>query len=550
MDQPIFLVPVAGPPMEPISLTSKPGGLTIGRHGDCDVLMPADADRVSRFHARFDVADGQWSLVDLSSRWGTSVNGVRLSPNTPVPLDEGDLIRFSPYTFAFASTPKRRGMMANRDMGHTLVRTIGADVPTGFVDTMLHLLLSSAEQVHQSTDEKMLAERLIDAALRGTGLSNAAFLRAIDQNGSVEVVASRFTSALSESEPMRFSQSLIQAASEGRPFEISGDTDISHSIVQMGIGSALCVPLAIGASEADSTVAAYLYLDSRGMITPQLRPQAKEFCVALGRMASLSLANLKRLDIEKRQARMEAELKSAANVQSWMLPRRHTQIGTLQCIGESRFGQGMGGDFFDLIDLGNNRIAVTIGDVSGKGMTASVLMTATQGYLHAALRASGDPKCAVENVHAFISPRKPVGKFVTAWVGVIDLAARTLRYVDAGHGYAVLRRPDGTCEQLDHGGGGPPIGMIDEATYTAIDLPMPEGSSLLLMSDGIVEQFGLVPQADGSTKRDQFEVAGAIRCLEANAASDDMVNCLFTELIKHAGTSSLSDDATIVWIRS
>lgn len=548
----MYLVPVAGPPMEPVEIKAQSGGVTIGRHGDCDVLMPADADRISRFHARFDVVEGNWSITDLNSRWGTSVNGVRLTPETSVPLDEGDLIRFSPYTFVFSNTRQRRdGLSANQDFGHTMVRTITPDGPTGLIDNMLQLLLTGAEQVGQSTSEKMLAERLMEAALRGTGMSNAAFLRAIDQNGRYEIVAARFSST-HQNEPARFSQSLIQAASTGRAAEIAGGSasdEISHSIVQMNIGSALCVPLTIGSSEIDATVAAYLYLDSRGMMSAQLRPQARDFCVALGRMASLSLANLKRIDIEKRQARIEAELKNAANVQSWMLPRRVTTVGTLACIGESRFGQGMGGDFFDLIDLGNDRVAVTIGDVSGKGVTASVLMTATQGYLHAALRASGDPKLAVESVHAFIAPRRPAGKFVTGWIGVIDLKARMLRYVDAGHGYAVLHKPDGTIEQLE-AGGGPPIGMIDEAKYEAAETPMPEGSALLLMSDGIIEQPGVVKQTDGTPKRDQFEIAGVLRCLKSNANEDDFVTCLFEELVKHAGTNSLSDDATIVWIRS
>lgn len=545
----MYLVPVEGPPMDPVEIKAQPGGVTLGRHGDCDVLMPADADRVSRFHARFDSREGNWSIVDLNSRWGTSVNGVRLTPEAAVPLDEGDLIRFSPYTFVFSATRERRGTLASLDRGHTMVRTITSDGPTGLVDNMLNLLLSGAEQVHQSTSEKMLAERLIDAALRGTGMSNAAFLRAIDQKGRYEIVASKFTSHHDENEPIRFSQSLIQAASGGDSAEIAGIEDTSHSIVQMNIGSALCVPLTIGSSEIDSTVAAYLYLDSRGMMSAGLRPQARDFCIALGRMASLSLANLKRIDIERRQAKMDAELKSAAHVQSWMLPRRNTTIGSLACIGESRFGQGMGGDFFDLIDLGDDKVAVTIGDVSGKGVTASVLMTATHGYLHAALRASQDPKRAVESVHAFIAPRRPSGKFVTGWIGVIDLAARTIRYVDAGHGYAVLKLPDGRIEKLESAGG-PPIGMIDDATYDSAEIAMPAGASLLLMSDGIVEQFGLVKQPDGTTKREQFEIDGAIRCMGAHGNDADLVTCLFEELIRHAGSSNLSDDATIVWIRS
>ena len=99
-----------------------------------------------------------------------------------------------------------------------------------------------------------------------------------------------------------FSRSLLAAAANGHVAEIAGpgmQQDISHSIVQMKITAAICVPLMLGGSPA-----AFLYLDSRGA-APALRSSATAFCVALGRMASLALANLKRLDIEKRQAAME-----------------------------------------------------------------------------------------------------------------------------------------------------------------------------------------------------------------------------------------------------
>lgn len=551
MSDTMYLVPVSGPPIKPLEIKPQVGGVTIGRHSNCDVLMPDNADRISRFHARLDCVNGDWSIVDLNSRWGTTVNGVRLTPHTSFPMVEGYLLLLSPYTFVFSSTPTRSGgVSASSDEGMTVVRAIATDKTTGVAGQMLQLLLEGSEQVSRATSEKMLADKLMDAALRGTGMTNAAFLRALDQNGRYEIIASRFTSHVSD-ESLRFSRSLIRTASAGVPAEISGtQQDYSQSIVQMNIGSAICVPLTIGSTDNDVTVAAYLYLDSRGMMAAPLGPQVRDFCIALGRMASLALTNLMRLDIERRQAGLESELKNAAYVQSWMLPRRNTTIGPLSCVGESRFGQGMGGDFFDLIDLGNNKVAVTIGDVSGKGVTASVLMTATQGYLHAALRASSDPQAAVTSAHAFIAPRRPVGKFITAWVGVIDLNAQVLRYVDAGHGYAVVQKPDGTCEHLECNGGGPPIGMIDDATYTAVEVPMAKGSSLLLLSDGIIEQFGHSKGADGGPKGEQFAIEGVLGCMKSNAAGADLVTCLFEALVKHAGSPTLSDDATIVWVKS
>ncbi|HEY8665823.1 MAG TPA: PP2C family protein-serine/threonine phosphatase, partial [Tepidisphaeraceae bacterium] len=270
-----------------------------------------------------------------------------------------------------------------------------------------------------------------------------------------------------------------------------------------------------------------------------LRPNAAAFCLALGRMASLALANLKRIDIERRQALIEAELSAAAAAQRWILPRREARIGVFSYLGESRPGQYVGGDFFDVIPLGENKIAVALGDVSGKGIPASVLMTASQGFLHAALLEHGRPDRAVTNLNRFVNPRRPENKFITLWVGVFDAAAGTLSYVDAGHGYGIMLREDGTFEPLA-GGEGLPIGVDADSIYQATTVPLPAGGAALIVSDGIIEQPGA-----GNTPA--FEMEGVRRAISLPAP--DRVAALFDAVIAHAATDKLSDDATAVMVR-
>src|SRR4051794_14515070 len=100
----MFLVPIAGPPLEPILLSPVSGGQSIGRHEQCDLKLPADTETVSRFHARFFCDDsGQWRVIDLNSRWGTFVNGVQIEPNAQASLREDDQIRIAPWAFRFSS---------------------------------------------------------------------------------------------------------------------------------------------------------------------------------------------------------------------------------------------------------------------------------------------------------------------------------------------------------------------------------------------------------------------------------------------------------------
>jgi serine phosphatase RsbU (regulator of sigma subunit) len=322
--------------------------------------------------------------------------------------------------------------------------------------------------------------------------------------------------------------------------------NISASMVQLQISSAICVPLMLGqAGASGGSVAAYLYLDSRGSMARPLRPGASAFCVALGRMASLALANLKRMEMEKRQAAIEADFQAAATAQRWIMPRRCTVHGPFQCTGESRPGQYIGGDFFDLIPLSPTQLAVALGDVSGKGVTASVLMTASQGFLHAALRRHLRADLAMRELNAFICPRRPEGKFVTMWVGVFDAEKRTISYVDAGHSYALAQRGDKSIEQLDVGGG-LPIGVDESAEYHDETASFARGDRVIVVSDGIIEQFGLV-QTDEGAQRRQFEVEGVKRALLAK--TEDLVAHLFDEVVRHAGTTKLSDDATSVLVR-
>lgn len=535
-----WLVPIVGPEFPAIEVSDRAGGITLGRHEQCDVQLPLTAEQVSRLHARFERDGLDVRVTDLGSRWGTYVNGVKLQPQHPTLLAEGDLIRITPWTFTLSRTATRRGLQSSEDSVNTVVRSVGLDAQQPLAQDMLALLLESAAAIHAATSESELAERLIDVAIRGTGLVNAALLRPVDNHGHYEVIASRLGAMAERAGPASFSRSLLSAAARGQVAELGGQLagNVSESIVIMKINAALCVPLMLGGSPA-----AFLYLDSRGSTPQSLRPNAAGFCVALGRMASLALANLKRQDMERREAQLNAELEAAATAQKCILPPRATTHGPLTVLGESRPGRHVGGDFFDIIPLANGRLALAVGDVSGKGISASVLMTASQGFLHAALEREQDLAQAVTALNRFIHPRRPASKFVTLWAAILDPGARTLHYVDAGHSYAVLRRGDGTLQQLDDGGG-LPVGVDDSTVYHASATTFDAGDGLMVVSDGIVEQFP--PRGDASDYQ-QFGMKGLLRHLQD--MHDDPVAALFEALVAYAGTDKLADDATAVWVR-
>jgi phosphoserine phosphatase RsbU/P len=297
-----------------------------------------------------------------------------------------------------------------------------------------------------------------------------------------------------------------------------------------------------------STVAAYLYLDSRSgsQMLRTLRPNSAGFCLALAKIAGLALANLKRLDIERRSAQIEAELNAAMAAQRWILPKGTTTAGPFVCSGTSRPGEYVGGDFFDAIVLPDGRLAVALGDVSGHGIAASVLMTASQGFLHAALSQHGDLAKAVQDLNRFVHPRRPDTKFVTLWVGLFDPKKMTLTYVDAGHGYALLAGDDHTFKKLSEGDA-MPIGIMPDSIYTVAETPLPSHGRAVVISDGLVEQTD--GDSAGGQSHEQFQIGRVQSAISSTVAGGDAIANLFESVYKFAGTQSLSDDATAVLVK-
>ena len=265
------------------------------------------------------------------------------------------------------------------------------------------------------SDEYGLAEVLIDAACRGSGMSNAALLRPVDANGGIEVIAA--------SKPLitggQYSRSLINSASGGviAAFSPHSEEAAPHSLVMMKIEAALCVPLMLG-----TAVAGYLYIDARqdsADLSANDWAAASGFCAALGRIGSLALANLKRVDVER--PRCPGRGRNTSRRPGVTVGHAAPRVSAcdLSMRGESRPGRVVGGDFFDFIPLDDGQLAVAVGDVAGKGLGASVLITVVQGFLHAALQQS-PPEIAVERLGRFLAARKPCDRFLTLWVGVLD----------------------------------------------------------------------------------------------------------------------------------
>lgn len=529
---------------EPVTLALKPPGpLRIGRRSGHDLVIPDPASRDHCMLVYDDDAD-QWFIVDTDSKHGTRLNGVALQSGQKYPLRERDLIEIRPWTLQLLDAA------GDGHDGSTLLTKQDAESVGTRIDRFdqqephlaserLSLLLRSAKAIHAAEDEEALAEAVLDAIASGTGYANVALLRPVVGDEMVDVIGSR-GSICGATEP-RLSRSLIRCACKGESVRLTDDHVPANgaSIAALGIEQAMCLPLMLGDSPAG-----FLYMDNRQCDAAdapfsQVAPDAAAFAAGVAQIASMATANLRRMDLERRLARMDADLAAAAEAQRWMLPQRRLCVGRYCCTGVNRPGKTVSGDFFDMVQLDEHRFALSLGDVVGKGIAASVLMTATQGFLHAALFAADDPCEAVTRLNHFLVPRCDGRRFVTLWVGVFDTSDGTLRYVDAGHGYGMHFRGETVKHLRD--AGGPPVGIDTSSMYGTAQLDIAAGDRVVLVSDGLVEQIGHAANGAAAT---EFGVDNVVAAVAGDVAGEDAIANLFRAVILHAGTDTLSDDAT------
>jgi serine phosphatase RsbU (regulator of sigma subunit) len=440
-----------------------------------------------------------------------------------------------------ASTLGRRRLTDDdTSEGQRGVRTLRPGEATLAADRV-RLLLQVAEGIHRSDDFSKLGEVALAAVAAGTRYGNVALLRPMAVDGSVEILALRTDEATSFAR-FRFSRSTLRQASAGLVVIRTAEDAPGHegqSIADLHIMEAMCVPLTV-----DGVVVAFLYMDNRN--SRRMGGDGEEdrqFAVAVGRVTALAWRNLSQRDMATRLATVSGELAAAARMQGMIMPAGSGRQAGVSWAGAYRPGRIVSGDFFDIVPLHDQRLALVVGDVSGKGVAAAVLAVLAQGFLRGMLLAGRPLEQVMAELHALVWARAEAERFVTLWLGVVDAERGLLWYVDAGHGIAHVLPAGGPPTALNDGGG-PPLGALEEAQFQVIECAFPRDAMLLIASDGVVEQ---PVRAEAGT--DRFGAERFLEAVQPIAGPVEAVGRVFDSLTAWAGGSEFADDATVLAAR-
>ncbi|MBX2990014.1 MAG: SpoIIE family protein phosphatase [Bacteroidetes bacterium] len=267
-----------------------------------------------------------------------------------------------------------------------------------------------------------------------------------------------------------------------------------------------------------------------------------EFLTSLANLAIISLENARLFKEAIEKQRMEDELLIARDIQKGLLPNVLPAIPGFDIAAANISSKQVGGDYYDVIPADNNRHVIAIGDVSGKGTPAALLMASIQASIRALVPLNLSLSELTGRVNDLMCENTGGNKFVTFFWGFVDPVAMTLNYVNAGHNYPYLIHADGSIDRLDKGG--MILGVLKTLMpYEEATVRLTHGDLLLLFTDGVSEAM-----SHDSMEYGEERIEAVLRKYGREPAQR-IIELLHEDIIQHADGAQQSDDITMMVLK-
>ena len=513
-------------------------GISIGRASECTI--PIKDRFLSRKHAEIRSEKGQWVLRDCGSANGTYLNGARLDRDRS--LQTGDRIRLGDTEMVFESgehdtdrilsiadtAPRTTIAIAVREIDQQKYDT--GDIPK------LKILSALARELLEDRPMDELFGFIVERVLLHSQASRAAIgLLTADGKSFVNVEVRRQDE--SDESELRISRTVLAAVVEEKKalafLDVIGDAKLSRvqSIIVQGIRSMICAPLLVADSVVGVLYIDYLF-DQRQITEEDVRLVAQ-----IARFAAIKLETTRLREDAVQKRIMDEELKTASVIQRRLLPPAPTGIRGFTFAGANRPCRTVSGDYYDFVVRPGGRVYFAIADVSGKGVTAGLMMAGLQASFRIFCKSDPRPADLVMQLNDALKETLPQSKFVTLFVGRLDTATGIIEYANAGHNPPLWVRSTGVEELADTD---LVLGVVTRAEYRHRTLQLAAGDSLVLFTDGLTE-------AENASGEDLQSTQFAQRLKRMHGATADEVTAEVELLVgAHMAEAPLADDVTLV----
>ncbi len=504
--------------------------MVLGRGRDADIVLQDPG--VSRRHASIRPgADGEWMIEDLHSTRGTLLNGRPLEPGVPVTIGEGDFVEIRPWSLLVGGASKSRGQLLSSSM---TVGTIQDAVAAPFLRERFDAIVAAVQRATARGGQEEIFGAMLDSLLQASDLDRAMILRIEGEHA--RAVAIRARERAEERSPRPFSRTLVNEAlvrattvrMEEHP-EFSG----AESIIASGAGEALARVISDGDNDPFT-----LYADRRA--TQGEDPELVAWFDVVAELCGVALRMQRGRAAEAERAQLAAEMASARAVQEVLLPATEGRLDSLSWRSLAIPCVGIAGDMMVARQVGDGLHAM-VGDVSGKGARAGLVMAGTQACADTLADAGFGPAEIVSRLDDWAIRNTPDDMFVSLWCGRVEPDG-TVRFVVAGHPHLYVRRADGRVERPDMETRLILGVLATESPETTLQLEA--GDALIVYSDGLFEEFA--PAHGPELPREQFGEDRVKASIERHGADPAAIH---RDLVEWCGHDQLKDDLTILVIQ-
>jgi phosphoserine phosphatase RsbU/P len=539
--------------------------ITIGRSARNDLCIPDPF--ASRVHAEVRREGDEYFLQDLGSANGTLYNGssvdgvIPLGPGGRIQIGETEIIfddgtynssmgatmitdnttSLPEATIALASGDRTTsGLLEAIEGARTKPEEIAATKQTQKAGDLLALISKVGITLLASATLNETLEQIVSLVFEAVPADRCLLMMRSEGSEELRVAVARLRDRAGEVGEIRVSRNVLEEVVHRGKSVLTSDAQhdprfASGTVVLQGVRSVLAVPLGVS-----DKVFGIIYADSP-IAEGRFTEDHLKVLTTLASVAAIRVENARLVESRLEQERLERELALASEIQQRFQPTAPPQIPGYELQGISFPCYEIGGDYYDFIRRKDGRLVIALGDVSGKGTAAALLMSSLHAAIHAQSDSHDSLVATISAVNRYLADNIPANRFVTMFYAELDPESGAVSFLNAGHNPPLIIHAAGTVEQL--ASGGLPLGIKPDADYREGRTQLQPGDVLVIYSDGVTEAVSPTGEEFGPTRL--YEVVS--RNVDASAAG--IRDRIESALTKFAQGTRAADDITLVIVK-